>query len=176
MNCTTTPFNGKNIPQILASRPYFFEMAQNLDLRCVLVSDPGTLGAGAKTRLESRIKKFTPHCVCIQRVTKVITTSLGSTLFIYFTVGLAGFVTFGANVKPDVLINYPENALFSCARVAITLLVAFSYPLQVHPARKCLFSLYKSTSLLGTPPPEGRCCTLAHQYFLFPYHISVYTG
>ena len=25
---------------------------------------PSTLGAGAKTRLESRIKKFTPHCVC----------------------------------------------------------------------------------------------------------------
>ena len=26
---------------------------------------PGTLGAGAKTRLEFRIKKFTPHCICI---------------------------------------------------------------------------------------------------------------
>ena len=25
---------------------------------------PSTLGAGAKTRLESRTKKFTPHCVC----------------------------------------------------------------------------------------------------------------
>ena len=25
---------------------------------------PSTLGAGAKTCLESRIKKFTPHCVC----------------------------------------------------------------------------------------------------------------
>ena len=25
---------------------------------------PSTLGAGAKTRLESRIKEFTPHCVC----------------------------------------------------------------------------------------------------------------
>ena len=37
---------------------------QNLDLRCVLISDPSTLGAGAKTRLESRIKKFTPHCIC----------------------------------------------------------------------------------------------------------------
>ena len=63
---------------------------QNQDLRCVLISDPSTLGAGAKTRLhtpkavayheqphycrfmighslgrmESRIKKFTPHCVC----------------------------------------------------------------------------------------------------------------
>ena len=65
-------------------------MAQNLDLRCVLISDPSTLGAGAKTRLhtpqavtyheqphccrfmighslgrmESKIKKFTPHCIC----------------------------------------------------------------------------------------------------------------
>ena len=38
-------------------------MAQNLGLRCVLISDPSTLGAGAKTRLESRIKEFTPHCV-----------------------------------------------------------------------------------------------------------------
>ena len=25
---------------------------------------PGTLGAGAKTRLKSRINKFTPHCIC----------------------------------------------------------------------------------------------------------------
>ena len=49
--------------QILTSRPLFPKMAQNLDLRCVLVS-LSTLGAGAKTRLESRIKKFTPHCVC----------------------------------------------------------------------------------------------------------------
>ena len=39
-------------------------MARNLDLRCVLISDPSILGAGAKTRLESRIKRFTPHCVC----------------------------------------------------------------------------------------------------------------
>ena len=34
--------------------PFFFKMAQNLDLRCVLVPAP----------YESRIKKFTPHCVC----------------------------------------------------------------------------------------------------------------
>ena len=45
---------------------FFFTMAckQNLDLRCVLISDPSTLDAGAQTRLKSRIKKFTPHCVC----------------------------------------------------------------------------------------------------------------
>ena len=40
----------------------FFNMAQNLTLRCVLISDPSTLGAKTKnkTRLESRIKKLTP--------------------------------------------------------------------------------------------------------------------
>ena len=43
--------------------PFFFKMVDNLDLRCVLISGRSTLGAGAKTRLESRIKKFTPQCV-----------------------------------------------------------------------------------------------------------------
>ena len=51
-------------------------MAQNLHLRCVLISDPPTLGAGAKTRLytpkavtyhgagaKPSIKMFTPHCI-----------------------------------------------------------------------------------------------------------------
>ena len=36
-----------------SSRSPFFEMAQNLDLRCVLLSGPGTLGAGAKPRLHT---------------------------------------------------------------------------------------------------------------------------
>ena len=41
--------------KILHRAPFFFKMAckQNLDLRCVLISDPGTLGAGAKTRLHT---------------------------------------------------------------------------------------------------------------------------
>ena len=59
--------------------PLFFKMAQNLDLRCVLVSAPWVLGpkhvsirphycrfmiGHSLGRMESRIKKFTPHCVC----------------------------------------------------------------------------------------------------------------
>ena len=41
--------------KILTRRPFFFKMAckQNLDSRCVLISDPGALGAGAKTRLHT---------------------------------------------------------------------------------------------------------------------------
>ena len=42
----------------------FCKMApKNLDLRCVLLSDPGTFGAGGKTRLESSVKKVNPHFV-----------------------------------------------------------------------------------------------------------------
>ena len=53
-------------PTNSSSTPLFFNMAckQNLDLRCALISGPTTLGSWAKTRLESRIKKFMPHCIC----------------------------------------------------------------------------------------------------------------
>ena len=52
--------------QILTSLPLFSKRlaSKNLDLRCAMISDPRTLGAGAKTCLESRTKKFTPHCIC----------------------------------------------------------------------------------------------------------------
>ena len=39
---------------------------QHLDLRCVLLSDPSTSGAGGKTRLEFSIKMLTlikPHSI-----------------------------------------------------------------------------------------------------------------
>ena len=44
----------------LTSRPLFFKMAQNLDLRCLLISDPGTFGVGAKPRLHT-FKPVTYH-------------------------------------------------------------------------------------------------------------------
>ena len=59
--------------------PSFFKLAHNLNVRCVLVPAPWMLvgpkhlgcwwgqntldAARAKTHLESRIKKFTPHCI-----------------------------------------------------------------------------------------------------------------
>ena len=47
--------------QILHPAPLFQNGAKSGFEMCF---GPSTLGAGAKTRLESRIKKFTPHCVC----------------------------------------------------------------------------------------------------------------
>ena len=46
-----------------------------------------TLGAGAKTRLESRLKEFTPHCVCRPWVMKSHRTAPSSPNFNFSPVG-----------------------------------------------------------------------------------------
>ena len=51
------PVNLKN----LHHAPFFQNGAKSGFEMCF---GPSTLGTGAKTRLESRIKEFTPHCVC----------------------------------------------------------------------------------------------------------------
>ena len=58
--------------KILHNAPFFQNGAKSGFEMCFGLS---TLGAGAKTRLESRIKEFTPHCVCRVR-TKAIQCSL----------------------------------------------------------------------------------------------------
>jgi amino acid permease len=45
-------------------------------------------------------------------------------------------------VQPDILVNYPRSAFVSIVRVAVCLLVVFSYPLQSHPARRCILTMY----------------------------------
>ena len=51
------PVNLKNLHRA----PFFQNGAKSGFEMCF---GPSTLGAGAKTLLESRIKEFTPHCVC----------------------------------------------------------------------------------------------------------------
>ena len=57
LNLRVWPVNLKS----LHNAPFFQNGAKSGFEMCF---GPSTLGAGAKTRLESRIKKFTPHCVC----------------------------------------------------------------------------------------------------------------
>jgi amino acid permease len=69
---------------------------------------------------------------------------------VYFVVAGGGYWTFGDAVASDVLAAYPpSSAIVATARVAIALVVTFSYPLQSHPARACL------TTLLGAPRRGG---------------------
>eukprot|EP00600_Ochromonadales_sp_CCMP1393_P009668 CAMPEP_0174956944 /NCGR_PEP_ID=MMETSP0004_2-20121128/1806_1 /TAXON_ID=420556 /ORGANISM="Ochromonas sp., Strain CCMP1393" /LENGTH=259 /DNA_ID=CAMNT_0016205015 /DNA_START=766 /DNA_END=1542 /DNA_ORIENTATION=+ len=81
-----------------------------------------------------------------------IVTVLG----LYILLAFSGYGTFGSNVASDILVSYPDNMLTSIARLFVSLLVAFSYPIQCHPSRTCIISLYhqllrgiKDTFLLG---------------------------
>eukprot|EP00038_Savillea_parva_P029219 m.69584 g.69584 ORF g.69584 m.69584 type:complete len:517 (+) comp8595_c0_seq2:222-1772(+) len=80
----------------------------------------------------------------IQRINRVIGISVTSSWVVYMTVAMAGFATYGDMVQSDVLINYPRSGFVSAVRVAVCLLVVFSYPLQSHPARRSLLTLLTS--------------------------------
>lgn len=95
--------------------------------------------------------------------------SLGSSAVIYATVAMAGFFTYGDAVHSNILVSYPStlcgidlhchiivlyfhcaekfagNDLLSVARVCVSLLSAFSYPIVAHPGRNSVlgdFQLY----------------------------------
>ena len=70
-------------------------------------------------------------------------SSIGSALVLYSVVAVCGYATYGDNIRSDLLINYPENALLSCARIMISSVVALSYPLQINPARRCLMTMFE---------------------------------
>ena len=53
----------------------------------------------------------------------------------------AGYLAYGDTVKSNILVSYPDNVITSAARVFVSLVVAFHYPLQAHPARRSLLSL-----------------------------------
>jgi amino acid permease len=75
------------------------------------------------------------------RVNSVIMMAIGVAFCVYMTVAGCGYGTYGDQVEPDILVNYPETYLTSVARLFVSFLVAFSYPLQCHPSRRSILSL-----------------------------------
>ena len=54
---------GQLIKNDYIAPPFLKKWCQNLNLRCVLLSDPSTFGTGGKTRLESSLKRFNLHFI-----------------------------------------------------------------------------------------------------------------
>ncbi|KAG0844674.1 hypothetical protein G6F18_001656 [Rhizopus arrhizus] len=71
-------------------------------------------------------------------VTRVILNSIGSAAFIYELVAVLGYLSFGKNVKGNIILEYPQSYFVAFGRLAIVILVIFSYPLQAHPCRASL--------------------------------------
>ncbi len=87
----------------------------------------------------------------------VSTSSISTALIIYTIVAIAGFYTYGTEVDSNILISYPsrfilhsflsltiETSLTSVARLFVSLLVAFSYPILAHPGRNSILGLWRS--------------------------------
>ncbi|KAG1461218.1 hypothetical protein G6F46_004116 [Rhizopus delemar] len=71
-------------------------------------------------------------------VIRVILNSIGSAAFIYELVAVLGYLSFGKNVKGNIILEYPQSYFVAFGRLAIVILVIFSYPLQAHPCRASL--------------------------------------
>ncbi|KAI8147320.1 transmembrane amino acid transporter protein-domain-containing protein [Fennellomyces sp. T-0311] len=106
------------------------------------------------------------------QVTKVITSSIGSATAVYQAIGIMGYLTFGKAVLGNVFLEYPQSAFVAGGRLAIVILVVFSYPLQAHPCRASLDKVlaWRSPEARGlkVPPPPS-----ALKYFIMTTVILV---
>jgi hypothetical protein len=73
-------------------------------------------------------------------------------------VGVLGYASFGSAVGSNIIAMYPNDGVVCFARIAIVILVAFSYPLQVHPCRAAIDKVFTRT-----PRPEELPATAAQQ-------------
>jgi amino acid permease len=79
----------------------------------------------------------------ISRINSVFAASIGTAFVLYVLAASFGYFTYGDMVSSDLLKSYPENAVTSAARVFVSMIVAFHYPLQCNPARRSVLSLFK---------------------------------
>jgi amino acid permease len=78
-----------------------------------------------------------------KRLDIVISISIGFALVLYATVAFEGYRTYGAFVRGDILLNYPENGPVTFLRLCIAFMLTLHYPLHLDPSRRCLTSLVK---------------------------------
>jgi len=75
------------------------------------------------------------------RINGSIAVSCASAMLVYILVSYCGYLTFGNDVKSDILQSYPVTPIVTVARIAISIVVIFSYPLQAHPSRLSIMSI-----------------------------------
>ena len=69
------------------------------------------------------------------RTTTVIFASIGGACALYILTGITGYLSYGDKIHGNIISMYPTAIASTIGRLAIVILVMFSYPLQVHPCR-----------------------------------------
>jgi len=78
-----------------------------------------------------------------KQVETVIVGSNLTALWIYFILAYCGYLAYPNLVQDNIILNFPNSVVTLICRVAVTMLVIFSYPLQIHPCRICIINLLK---------------------------------
>ncbi|KAI8084094.1 transmembrane amino acid transporter protein-domain-containing protein [Gilbertella persicaria] len=111
-----------------------------------------------------------------QAINKVIATSIGGSAFVYEAIAILGYLSFGKQVRGNIIMEYPPSYFVAGGRLAMVISCIFSYPLQAHPCRasldKVLTLLSPSKGLkaspLSSPPPPS-----AFKYFAMTTTILI---
>lgn len=77
------------------------------------------------------------------RTTAVVGASIGTAAFMYILVGITGYLSYGDHVNDNIVSMYAPSVATTIGRLAIVILVMFSYPLQVHPCRASVDAVIK---------------------------------
>ncbi|CAO3632888.1 unnamed protein product [Mucor hiemalis] len=109
-------------------------------------------------------------------IIKVIFTSIGSAGFIYELVAVLGYLSFGKDVLGNIILEYPQSYFVAYGRLAIVILVIFSYPLQAHPCRASLDKIIDTIhpkEFEGIPTSTKRHVIMTSCIIVLSYFVAI---
>lgn len=90
---------------------------------------------------EGRLAEFASPRASESTFARIVAVSVYPAAFTYLAVGVAGYLTFGNSVNGNIMTMYDYSLSTIVGRIAIVVLVLFSYPLQVHPCRASVYNI-----------------------------------
>lgn len=91
-----------------------------------------------------------------KQINVVLTTAIGGSWLVYLLVAITGYLSYGDSVNGNIVSMYPNSPTANIGRVAIVILILFSYPLQAHPCRASLDKILVSASRAWSGDDEER--------------------
>jgi len=74
-----------------------------------------------------------------KKMGRVIGSVMGAALLMYLSFGLVVYATYGKNIEDNVFMSFSKGAVKKFVILFYTVLLSCSYPLQIYPARVCLY-------------------------------------
>lgn len=96
------------------------------------------------------------------RTTSVIFASIGGACALYILTGITGYLSYGDNIKGNIVSMYPTAVAATIGRFAIVILVMFSYPLQIHPCRASIDACVKWRPRRSSPGSSREASPARH--------------